>query len=252
MDDEILRKLGNVAAEQERESCASPYEALLRRELPSAAADELEARAREDEDVARALSAYRPLDDARIDAIALGLASRARPIRTSRRVRALLATSSALAAAALVALVTRSSGFRGARESAEPAALPVFVLEASGASSMRGGTGGAATADPSCVLPAAAAGFFELVVRAEEPPEGPIAARVFLVRDAAIVPWAGAMEIDGGSVRVIDAAARLLGATELRIVVGRPEVIGRAAELAEREEPSGAGFQLLRCAIVER
>jgi hypothetical protein len=90
-------------------------------------------------------------------------------------------------------------------------------------------------------------GSFELVAQGEKPP-GPIVARAFLVRGDALLPWPGDLELSPqGSVRIVDSATKLIGATELRLVVARSP--GDAEARARGSETSGRGWRVLRCAI---
>ena len=253
-DDKLLRTLGALGAEEERDGQASKWERLLRGELSPEEVRELERLAEKDPDTAMLLSAHRPLgEDARarivsdleehVAAPAKPEARKAEVLTHERwRPRAYAFAGTLALAAGIALLVTRRGG---------PELLPPYALDVSGASLSRG------PADPSrpagaCVLHASARGSFELLARTEQPGAGAIAAHAFLVHDGAAVPWTGALEISAsGSVRIADSAQRLVGASELRVTVGRRDELApeKALEKARAGASAGPGWQVLSCAI---
>jgi hypothetical protein len=272
-DDKLLRTLGTLAGEAERDPSASVWERLLRGELAASEVAELEQLAARDEEAASMLSLYRPLDATVREHIASELAAhlaepgvaitaasataaststtpstvaRPRPARLQPwRARVYAASAAGLALAAGVALFVTHG--------AEPASLPLYALDVSGAATSRGPSASAPdTSSGACTLHSSARGTFELVARTEATEAGAVTARAFLVRGGETTPWPGALEVSSaGSVRILDSAERLRGATELRVVVGRKELLAPDEALAKARGAarSGRGWQALGCAI---
>jgi hypothetical protein len=244
-DDALLRTLGAVAAEHERAGHASPWEALARGELSPEEAARLERLATEDPEAARLLDAHRPLGEGARARITAELAAKLAP-RRAWAPRAFVAASALAMAAALVLMVTRGPSSH---------ALPEYALDVSGTSALRGPAGEAERAPGApCVLVADARASFEVVARPGEAEPGAVVARAFVVRRGEPVPWPRELEVSPkGSVRMLEPASALVGATELAIVIGRPEHLGPAEAVtkARGDAGSGPGWQVLRCAIHE-
>lgn len=272
-DDELLRKLGTLSARQDddrdRDRDAAQWERLLRGELSASEVAELERLAERDEEAAMMLSLHRPLEASVREGIVSDLAAhvtsdrapapaptrapapaRSEPTRLSAwRARAYTVGAGVALAAGVALLVTRGG---------TPAALPLYTLDVSGAATSRGPSPepAAGTLAAACVLHANPRSTFELVARTDVPGTtgaGPIAAHAFVVRAGATTPWSGALEISpSGSVRILDSAALLQGASELRVVVGRKEQLAGDEALAKARGTarSGPGWQVLGCAVV--
>lgn len=253
-DDKLLRTLGALDAEQERDGQASQWERLLRGELSPEEVRQLERLAENDPDTAMLLSAHRPLgEDARariVSHLEQHLATPAKPqaqkadvlTRERWRPRAYAFAGALALAAGIALLVTHRGG---------PELLPPYVLDVSGASLSRGPADPARSAG-ACMLHASARGSFELLARTEHPGAGEIAAHAFLVHDGAAVPWTGALEVSAsGSVRIADSTQRLVGASELRVAVGRRDELApdKALEKARAGPSAGPGWQVLSCAV---
>jgi hypothetical protein len=197
---------------------------------------------------------HRPLDAAAQARIVSELAANVGPAERGAKVlrprwgpRAYVAAGSLAMAAAVLLLVTQ-------RRSGE--ALPGYALDVSGESTMRGPASAAERpAGERCVLRADTRGSFELLARPDEAAAGDVLARAYLVRGGSAEPWKDDLDVSPkGSVRIVEPASSLLGASELRIVIGRPEHLGASDALAKArgEETAGSGWQVLRCAIEER
>jgi hypothetical protein len=239
-DDELLRSLGKVAADREATERRSPWERLTNGQATAEEIAELERLASEDPAAATRLAAHRPLDELRRERIVAELTSRL----TRRRRRAvLLATAGGLAVAAgAILAVGRIGG---------PEAIPDYGVEGTAISTVRGATDAGSRSTSTCVLDASETGSFELVARPETAAPGTIAARAFLVRGGTTSPWPGALEVANGSVHILDSAKLLVGASELRVVVGRPSAVDGEAALAKARAgaASGTGWQRLTCAV---
>ena len=241
-DDKLLRMLGEVAAQQRRDGEASVWERLSRGELSPEEIAALEQGA-ESPDDQRRLSAARPIDAAAQERIARTLASRLAPIRRPRWRRHIgFATGGlALAAGLLLFMINTRTGD-----------LPAYELEASGSSSSR-----ALPATPAvqsgCSLRADSHGSFELVARPPRAVDGAIAAHAFLARGDDVEPWIGTIQISSmGTVQLLDERQKLVGATELRIVLGRADRLTReeAQTLARTTDAAPRGTQVFRCSVV--
>jgi len=290
-EEDLLRMLGKLAAEEARDPELARWEALAHGRLGADEVAELEALAAEDLDSKKLLEAYRPIDEgsrARIAAHVVAnvrasgrsavpealpsappellLAARGRdegrdePRESAReaprgaRIYRFTAVAGSVALAACIALVAMRSLPRGPGLPGGPSGtgLPGYDVDVSGESDTRGPA--AAPPDPSrgpCVLRASEQGSFELVARPAGSTAGAVDARAFLLRGGSLVPWVGALDVSpSGSVRILDASTRLVGASELRIVVGRREAMTPEAALEiARAGSAEASFRVLRCAI---
>ncbi len=279
-EDQLLRKLGAAAAEADGPAVGGAiqgvddgvWDRLVAGELTAEEVADLERRAQTDEKVAMLLSAFHPIDAASRDRMASDIAAHvtaaaeptskekphAAPVslaeRRERRAAQpapwrsrVYAGMTALALAAGIGLFLSRSG--------SSAPLPLYGIDVNEAASMRG-----PSTDPSaqpgaargCALRASRRGSFEVLARADKTGTGEVTAAAFLVRGEGLEPWTGALEVSAtGSVRIADASERLVGGSELRIVVGRTEQLAPAdaREKARRGEAAGAGWQVLRCTI---
>ncbi|MCU0681123.1 MAG: hypothetical protein MUF34_02465 [Polyangiaceae bacterium] len=157
----------------------------------------------------------------------------------------------ALSAAAALLLVLRSPERPEVATFADLAPLPAYDL------SVRGGlkqTRGVEEPTAQRPLRLAPSSELDLTLRPATRVEGPLALRTFVVQQGKVQPWAAPVEIaPTGALRVHGAAAKLLpgleGVVELRLVVGRAEVLGEGSDLqAKAMAPSGSGpgWQTLR------
>lgn len=268
-DDKLLRTLGGVASEEERDPARTKLERLNAGDLPADEVAELERQAETDEETAMLLSAYRPLDAGARERIAADLAahvphgaaanvhsiSRAaqRPAKGQWRARAYAGAATLALAAGIAFVITRAPA---------SAALPPYALEVTEAASLRGpssANGAAVPADPAartrgCNLRASARGSFEVLARTDQPGAGDITAAAFVVHGGSVDPWTGALEVSpAGSVRIADSAGLLRGASELRLVVGRKAQLAPADARAKAvgAAAAGPGWQVLRCAVTQ-
>ena len=256
-DEELLRRLGKVAADQAHDGERSPWERLARGELSDDELDALERAALESADGEELLAAARPIDaraqERTVDALASHLAA-ARPIDARAQERTVDALATHLAPARPPArwrarVVVAAGGLALAASvallflarSTEP--LPVYALHASGAASSRGpAPAGASADDAPCVLHASASGSFELVARPDDAVQGSLDARAFVVRGGEVHAWEGALAISPqGSVRILDENRKLAGAEALRLVVGRPQQLAPERALALARGAGGPG-----------
>ena len=261
-DDELLRKLGAVSADRDRDRdpTAAQWERLLRGELSPSEVAELERLAEHDEEAAAMLALHRPLDASEREGIVADLASHlgspsasplpSSPVTEPRRIpwraRAFTVGAGLARAAGVALLVTRGSA---------PAALPLYTVEVTGAATSRGSAPAVATEAPgsACIIHASPRSSFELVARSDATNAGSVSAQAFVVRGGAFTPWSGALAISpSGSVRILESGALLEGASELRVVVGREEQLAGDAALARARSTatSGPGWQRLTCAVV--
>lgn len=221
-DDRLLRRLGALAKDQEREPTA--------------------------EELAE-LEGVASLDADAQDRIAANLEKQmggkggmvVRPARWRAQVGVL---ASGLALAAGVALFMSRSGTD---------AVPLYALDTSGAASVRGpSTPSSGATATTCVLRASSLGSFEVIARPHDPVDGAIGAHAFLLRGGVVESFTTPLEISPqGSVRASGENQRLVGASELRVVVGRPSELGPddALSKARGTATSGRGWQMLRCTI---
>jgi hypothetical protein len=238
-DDKLLASIGALAA---RQGERSTWERVVTREASAEDLAELERLAAADPEARALLEASRPLDDLAQERIARALTARLSPARRPMRSRIGMAAAG-LALAAGVALFFGLSD----RETG----LPLYALDSSGAATSRA----PAAAAVACVVRADTRGSFELLARPNDAVVGPIAAKAFIVRGAEVQPFEGDLELAAkGSVRLTGENRALTGASELRIVVGRPDLIGPTDARAKAGAPSasGRGWQVLRCSIEGR
>lgn len=256
-DDELLRALGRRARERTRAEdrvlgassgpVAPPSDAIRE------ASDDAPIDASDDAQIVAISMAKAPLDaaaqDRLVDAIASNLdLERRRREASAKRPRARLWTAfGALAIAAAI-------GFFVLRPRDVFPALPDYAAEGSGVASARGPR---EPADAGCTVRGGGGGSFEIVLRPTVATTEPVTARVFPVDRASgeaaatSLPFAPDLA-PTGAIRLVGESGPLAGTRELRILVGRPEVLAstEAAAIAHRGDARGDGWQLLRCAVV--
>ncbi|MBS2020178.1 MAG: hypothetical protein JST00_45385 [Deltaproteobacteria bacterium] len=240
-DDDLLRALGRVAADQAR--ATAPYERMTTGAATKEELDEL-ARLEEsgDEETKGLVAAARPLDDAARARIADTLAAKMAPRRRAALAWGRIgAAGGAIALAAAVALlVTRPTA---------TAPLPRYSVDSTSVSTMRMPSDPGATND--CTLQSSEWGAFEVVIRPDAELRGGVSASMFVWEGSTTKPWAGDFEVaPTGSIRIRGTKKSLLGATSLVIVVGRPAAFADRALAKARSAPSGEGWQAITCAVV--
>ena len=279
-DDDLLRRLGRLAAEEEVLSADDQeLELLCAGQLPDDRLRRLEARAEHDPDLALRLAAYRPLPPASRSKIAEALVremaappgaqgttagsdarrsgdrlvdagrKRARPVsaRASRWGRG-WAWGSAAAAAAAAAVMLWIGHWPSAIR-ARPA-LPSYALAVSG--------GERELRDPTA--PAGAAvrlrpdSRLELVLRPATAVAGPVAVQAFLARGEAMEPLPLQFEISPeGAARAAGSAAELFGSHrgrwQLRLIVQRSGAPGGDALSVARDARTPAGAEARRADV---
>jgi hypothetical protein len=247
-DDDLLRALGRTAAAQRDEEHNDPmsevWERAVRGQLTAQELHALEALAEHDEAVGAKLEAFQPLHATARAAIVEDLHAHRRPILWSSRVRT-IRIAAAVALAASVALVLRPS------PPIAPVPLTVYTLEATAPAATRG-PGAPSSLPEACTLHSYSSGTFELWARTENDATGTVNASAFVVRDGEAEAWRGNLEVaSSGSIRIVDARERLTNVSALRLVIARPGVVtpARARALARSGPASGAGWQVLSCAV---
>ena len=111
----------------------------------------------------------------------------------------------------------------------------------------------ASTERGACVLRPSERGSFELRARPNDAVSGTVGARAFVVRGDDVQPWDGVPEVsEKGAIRLLDENRKLMGATELRIVVGREHLSPATARDHARGATSGRAWQVLRCSVDDR
>jgi hypothetical protein len=211
-DDQLLRALGRIARERERE----PAAALLD-------------------------TSPRPLDDLTRARIADDVVAHVRPAKPKQPWLRFAGAAGGIAAAAAIALFLRSRG-------TEADALPPYVVYASGASVVRGPS----VPREGCRLKASEQGAFEVVAQASEPVRGPVGAQAFVSRGGLPERMLVSIDASAqGSIRVTGPSRLLLGASEFRMVIGRgAEASSEAASRhATSTGESGPGWRTVHCAI---
>lgn len=256
-DDANLSRIGKHVREDQQDDAA--LERLARGER--AASSSLEAGAH-DAELAAIVAAAQPLDPAVVDRIAASLGpAPARPAATradataaegappSAPVPAATARSPrrlglvrrigpyvgplALAAAVLLYFVGRGSS------GPEAPRLPVYAVSATGEQAMRGAE--PAPAGEARLRVGAPNGRFEIVARPASSVEGKVVGYPFAIVDGEPSPLDGKVEVaPTGVVRITGASRGLRGATEVRLVVGAPEAIGKFDDATARAK-SGQG-----------
>lgn len=179
------------------------------------------------------------LDDLARERIVAHLAAKIPRRRKPSRGPYVLAAGLAVAAAVSFA-ITRAFA---------PDPLPEYAMVTSGESTSRGPS---SAVPGGCVLHARDKGSFEVLARTQSTRvDGPLVARAFLVKGPDVVPWPGEVEVSPqGSARILGANEQLAGAQELRVVVARRA--DDAMTRARDSEPSGRGWQVMRCSIRSR
>lgn len=155
------------------------------------------------------------------------------PARWFRRFGPAAALAAAAAAAALFLLRPG------------PAPIPEYTVSASGVKDLRGDTA------PTAALRVRPGSFIDVVVRPASSVSGPIAAHSYVVRDGAYSVFAGPTQIaPSGAIHITGPSAPLLGASELRVVVGRPDVLGLdPVDKARQKGAAERGWQTLSVPI---
>lgn len=286
-DDDLLKALGEVARERAADAMRpDAWSRLAQGELAAHELSDLETRAATDPPLELSLRAYRPLSgevrERIVDALSASLSSfqeapsalptpatAAEPAERAsatppapvskvvsldarrRLLRAASPVAVILSAAAVLLFVLRSPERPDVASFADLSPLPAYDL------SVRGGlkqTRGLEEPTPQRLLRLAPSSELDLTLRPATRVEGPLALRTFFVQQGKVQPWAAPVEIaPTGALRVHGAAGKLLpgleGVVELRLVVGRAEVLGEGSDLqAKAMAPSGSGpgWQTLR------
>lgn len=231
-EDELLRALGKLAAEEAR--ALEAYERVARGDASSRDEDAVTDR--------EVLEGLRPLGPELEASIAATLAERAAPPRRARSwSRRAASIGAALLLAAGVALVLRPS-----REGA----LPSYTVDVPALATMRG-PGDAPPPGGACAVRAGSRGEIELTLTPERAVRDEVGVRAYLQRGAELVDAAPRVERSpDGAVRLTVPRTALLGASELRLVVGLPSALDAAPQRA-REGGAGPGWQVVRCAVTE-
>lgn len=126
-----------------------------------------------------------------------------------------------------------------------PSPIPEYTVTASGAKDLRGDTA------PTAALVVRPGSFVDIVARPASAVSGPMAVHSYVVRDGAYSVFAGPTQVAAsGAIHITGPSAPLVGASELRIVVGRPDVLGLdPVDKAHQKGASDRGWQTLSLPI---
>lgn len=227
MSDKLLLELGRVARERRQaEGHDERWESLTAGTLSEADRKELERLAQEDSAAGEAYEAFRPLDAAARERMTARLEqelaaapvkedsppARVLPLAPRRRLRTVVPTLAAMAAAAAVLLMVSTR---------KGPPLPGYTLSFSSEQAVRGGA-------PEQEVPRLGPGsLLELLLRPEQAVKEPVEVRAFLLRQGEARAWTPPMERSAdGAVRIRGPVEALLsvppGEWTLVITVGRP------------------------------
>jgi hypothetical protein len=279
--DPLLEAVGQHVAE--RDALSDPrWDALAEGKLSPAEEAELRALAERGEAHPLAYEAFRPLDEGEQDALvaaAMGALDERTPPQSSKpprdpdppapspatgdapsgggkvvalrpRRRGLLALAAPLAAAAGLLLFLRMGG---------PAPVPGYAVVIEGGRSEQRAAPAANAADRPILL--GPEERIRVLLRPDTELDGPVAARVYFAGPRGVVPVAVPVEPGPhGALLVPELRAEVLGdapAGELIFVVGRPDALPAAAEVARRaaahdDGKAGDRFRLLRIQVMPR
>lgn len=233
-------------------------EAVARGEVESSAVAALEARAVTDPEVRAMVEASRPLDGAKLDAIAgaVGITPSASTTRAADgpgrsnvviflRRASVIVGPLALAAAIFLGIGRGGDGDKKSRVSLP--ALPEYAFVASGEKEMRGDTPPERAGE--LRLRNEPDATFEIVARPATTASGPVVAYVFVFGGAEPSAVEASVELaPEGSVRIRGRAQALRGAREVRVVIGTAnDSLARAADALTRarEGRSDANVRVL-------
>jgi hypothetical protein len=229
-EDDIVAQIGKHEREARKDDAR--FDRVARGEADAAELAELERAAADDPELAARLEGSRPLDPAVVDRIAASVPKPAKPapkvvVGPWRRRLTLAAGPLALAAAMLV-YVTAQRG-------PSLPELPAYSVTALGEQTMRG------PAEASARLHVAKTpernARFEIVLRPATAPAGKVVAYAFTLAssDAEPAPLEAKVEVaPEGAVRLTGPSRALLGAKEIRVVVGDLAAIGKFDDAATR------------------
>lgn len=223
-EDEILARVGAHVRDERKDDAT--FERIAKGEAPVS-------------EIPAGLEAARPLGDAAIDRIAGRIAPRGRVVPFTRRA-AKWAAPVALAAAVVLFLATRGGGTAGPD-------LPGYGVTASGEQAMRGETAPSTRLH----LGKAAGSRFEIVARpATAVGDAKVIAYAFTMEGSEPVPLDARIDVSqDGAVKIAGDARALGAASELRVVVGTPESIGKFEGALDRAR-SGSGNEKVRVLVV--
>lgn len=238
-DDDVVTRIGEHVREEQRDDVR--YERIARGEAGPEELAELERAAKEDSELALRLEGSRPLEPAAVDRIvgavskplaekpapkspAAGAppkapAAKREPSPWKRRIVTL--AGPLVLAAGMILYVTSQRGPRLPE-------LPPYSVTVSGEQAMRG-SAGASTRLRIANAPSPSARY-EIVLRPATAPEGKVVAFAFTLGSAPGEPTPLEAKVEiapEGSVRLTGASRALAGATEIRVVIGAPQAIGK-------------------------
>jgi hypothetical protein len=217
-EDDILAKIGRHVRDDQKDDAA--FEEIAR---GGAVPADLAARAKADPEIARRLSASRPLGE-RAEARIAERHAKAKVMPLFRRASVYLAPL-ALAAGVFLFFTVRG---------ADHGNLPDYEISASGEKEMRGETTGR-----SLVVGKSPDSRFEIVARPAAAVPTKVVAYAFLFDGNKPSALDAKVEVsEAGSVRIVGTARALEGGPqpvpEIRIVIGPPEAIGKHDDALER------------------
>jgi hypothetical protein len=252
-DEEILMNLAEFAREEERDRKSSPWVLLTAGELSADEIKALEARAEGDAEAALALAAHRPLDEAarsriadrlvKMTAASKSTATPAAPAEGRSNVRQLTPRRSVTWMAPLALAAGLFVWFAvGHTNTSQP--LPEYAMVVKGGDQVMRGA-----AEVTGKLTAGAADSrFEIVARPSTRIGGKVEAKAFALRGGSLEALDATVDVsDEGAVRIVGAGGALKDASEVRVVVARPERYSKESgvELAKNAGKSINGVVVL-------